>query len=171
MTYSRYDSGESNNSRQHIGWIMGTLPGSTHDYRKDARRRVQAQILRFDRIWTDLKDNLQEPIHDEGGNFGGYTGHRIVTFEDQLGRCALGFYLQTVATDLYRTISATRRMIYQDDEPRHELIVDEQYVRLNDVRYHDIDEDDEYDRRLSAMRTWANKFLSAQSYEDLREIR
>lgn len=167
MTRARREMRPGGDAGRDIAWMMGPLPGSMHDYRKDASPEIHSQMNAFDHIWNSLKNNLQEPIRNESGNFGGFTGHRIVTFEDEMGRCALGFNLQMVATDLYRTITASRRKLYEDDEPRLELMADEFHISMNEVRYHDAHENAMHEFRLGVMAVWANKYLAVQPYEEL----
>ena len=167
MTYSRYDTRAGGEFGRNIAWTMGPYAMNLHDYRSGVRPELTKQMDAFDELWDALKDNLQEPIRDEGGQFSGYSGHRIVTFEDEMGRCALGFYLSKIATDLYRSITASRRKLYEDDSPKIVLLSDEAHLGMSDVRHHDTCDDSIYEHRLGEMAVWVDKYLAAEPYEEL----
>ena len=150
-----------------VAWIMGPQALGLETYRSGVRKEALVQMDVFDGLWDSLKEGLQEPIWNGEGQLGGYSGHRVVTFEDQMGRCALGFYLHMTGGPLYRTITAQRRKLYDDDLPKLKYMSDNNYISMSDIRYHDASDDMRHDEQLGVMAVWVKKYLAAKPYEEL----
>lgn len=147
--------------------MMGPQAINSHNSRIGVRSGLLLQMDTFDRLWSTLRQRMQGPVLDEPERFAGYTGHRIVTFQDEMGRCALGFYLHKTGDDFYRSITAHRRKLYTDERPRLHYLSDDMRINMKDIRYHNPCDDAKHGHRLGVMAVWVEKYLASEPYPTL----
>ncbi|USN96069.1 MAG: hypothetical protein H6797_03250 [Candidatus Nomurabacteria bacterium] len=129
----------------------------------EMREKAAERLGEFNSMWERIQLDLQWPVHaDAEGRLDGYSGHRNVTFEDRMGRCALGFHLVTFDGDDYRAITAYRRKIYADNRRRVNYTSDELSLRAQDII--NDPKDPAVGHRIGVMRTWVEKYYSAEPY-------
>lgn len=118
------------------------------------------QKTTFDIIWEQLRNNLQEPVQDEGSeSFSGYTGHRQVYMTGRMGHTALGFHLLKVGGDEYRTITAYRRKIYSDMRRRKMYTSDTLSLSFSEIFHYYPDA--RLDYTIGVLATWTEMFSLA----------
>lgn len=117
----------------------------------------------YDAMWDNLCEQLQWPTQKDGERLSGFTGHRIVTFEDSIGRCALGFHVIRNGGDSNRTITAYRRKIYAQSRRRLNYTSDEFYLYAKSVADYPHNPSIQY--RLGMLGVWIDKFNAAEKYE------
>jgi hypothetical protein len=128
---------------------------------KDAEE-IKPLLDEYNILWDSMADNLQLPIQDDGSTFGGFTGHRIVTFDDQMGRCALGFQIVRNGADRNRSIVAYRRKVYADNRRRLNYLNDEEIIRVREIESNPYNP--QLRHRLGVLSVWLDKYLSAEPY-------
>ena len=134
MTHGTPEVISLNNYSNGIILDYGDCNLSYEDMANHMRKKAASQSKDFTDLWECIQTVLQTPIQsDAKGRFGSYSGHRNVTFQDRMSRCALGFHLVTFDGDDYRAIVAYRRKIYADNRRRQNYTSDEFRLRAQDI--------------------------------------
>ena len=131
---------------------------------------VSPLMAEYNALWNNLKDNLQDPTLNDGSTLTGFTGHRIVTFEGEMGQAALGFQIVRFGADATRSIVAYRRKLYADDIRRQDYLNDELIVYAGTVESAAAKLDTDFGIKtrydLGVLGVWLDKYLDAEPYSE-----
>ena len=136
--------------------VFGSL--TPEEFASGMQEEAKPMVQQFDVLWARLHNEVQWPVQCHDEQFGGFTGHRIVTFEGNMGRAALGFQIRWNGSDNNRSIVASRRKIYPDDDRRQDYISDELIVRSDKMDYRNAAL--QFD--LGVMAVWLDLFNDAE---------
>lgn len=132
---------------------------------KEKRDAAQPQLDQFNAIWQTLQEQVQDPVLEVDNDrhlYGAYTGHRIVTIDDQMGRSALGFYLSMHDGHDNRAVSVSRRKVYAQQRRRRHYASDTFHVAACDLVERPYDR--QLHHRLGVLAVWVDKFTDAEPY-------
>lgn len=160
MTYTMRETaplGDYNNSELAASGMYGAL--TLEEYFSGLPNTAKPVMDQFGELWERVYANLQMPILEDEVQLKGFTGHRITSFEGQMGRFALGFQLSSNSSILHRTIVANRRKVYANNRRRLNYVSDELAVSSSDIVSNPFSRKLQYN--LGVLSVWVDKFTAA----------
>ena len=155
--------------RSYMDGLAGNRPQESEEPEEDTLSIKASTLYDYDQLWNKLRRELGTPVlvpdyEKDIHSLNGFTGHRIVTFEDRIGKCALGFNLMQNGSESRRIIIGSRRKIYAQERRRRTYTNHEFVLERDRVEKEYASMSTQYD--LGVMAVWVNKFLAEPKYED-----